>query len=55
MMSDKGLDSIAQYAAGIGPHKRDILKGTHPGVLPAESLVAARGVLAKRGLPFSCQ
>ena len=34
MMSDAGLDAIMQYAAGIGPHKRDLLKGTHPGGRP---------------------
>ena len=31
LMSEQGLASISQYAAGIGPHKRDILGAAHPG------------------------
>ena len=32
LMSEQGLAGISQYAAGIGPHKRDIIGAVHPGM-----------------------
>lgn len=31
MMTDAGLDAIAQYASGVGLDKQDLLKGEQPG------------------------
>ena len=31
LMSEQGLGAISRYAAGIGPHKQDILGAAHPG------------------------